>query len=201
MRVRQCHSPGTEGSLPPPLLAGKGLRLAGLVVLLGACGSAGGEATTGGVPGRGGAETGGSSGAGTGGAATGDRTSGGSGGIFATGGASTGRDGGPTPVDTPTVLDLVATLALGSAGAQSALATAGDISPSGDSIILRTYTAIWLWCRASTWASTLGAAPVELPSASEPQSEGLTFSADGTAWYSAGETATTIHQAKSSCSP
>jgi hypothetical protein len=78
--------------------------------------------------------------------------------------------------------------------------SAGDISPSGDSIILRTYTAIWLWCRGSTWATTFGAAPVELPSASEPQSEGLTFSADGKSWYSAGETSTTIYQGISICS-
>lgn len=110
------------------------------------------------------------------------------------------RAAGSTPADTPTVLELVTTLSIGSSGAQSALVTAGDISPSGDSVILRSYTAIWLWCRGSTWASTFGAAPTELPSASEPQSEGLTFSSDGKAWYSAGETATTIYQASASCS-
>jgi len=111
------------------------------------------------------------------------------------------RAAGDTPTDTTTVLALVATLSLGSSGSQGALVSAGDISPSGDSIILRTYTAIWLWCRGSTWANTFGAVPVELPSATEPQSEGLTFSADGKSWYSAGESATTIYQASSSCSP
>ena len=110
------------------------------------------------------------------------------------------RAAGTTATDTPTVLELVATLSLGSSGAQSALASAGDISPSDDSIILRTYTAVWLWCRGSTWATTFGAPPVELPSATEPQSEGLTFSADGKSWYSAGETSTTIYQAISGCS-
>jgi hypothetical protein len=110
------------------------------------------------------------------------------------------RAAGSTPADTPTVLELVTTLSIGSSGADSALVTAGDISPSGDSVILRSYTAIWLWCRGSTWASTFGAAPTELPSASEPKGEGLTFSSDGKAWYSAGETSTTIYQASASCS-
>jgi len=105
-----------------------------------------------------------------------------------------------TPTETPTVLELVATLSIGSSGAKSALVTAGDISPSGDSVILRSYTAIWLWCRASTWAGTFAVAPNRLPSASEPQGEGLTFSYDGKTWYSAGETSTTIYQASSGCS-
>jgi hypothetical protein len=111
------------------------------------------------------------------------------------------RAPGTTPADSPTVLVWVATLAIGSNGAQSALVAAGDIAPSGDSVILRSYAAIWLWCRASTWAGTFAVAPTELPSASEPQSEGLSFSSDGKAWYSAGETSTTLHQADSSCSP
>jgi hypothetical protein len=110
------------------------------------------------------------------------------------------RAPGSTPTDTPTVLELVATLSIGSSGAKSALVTAGDISPSGDSVILRSYTAIWLWCRASTWAGTFAVAPNELPSASEPQGEGLSFSYDGKVWYSAGETSTTIYQASSGCS-
>lgn len=110
------------------------------------------------------------------------------------------RAAGSTPADTPTVLELLATLSLPSSG-QGAQAAAGDISPSGESIILRTYTAIWLWCRASSWASTFGASPTELPSASEQQSEGLTFAADGQSWYSAGETSTAIYQGSASCGP
>jgi hypothetical protein len=111
------------------------------------------------------------------------------------------RAAGSVPADTPTALELVTTLSLGGSGGQGALATAGDISPGGDSIILRTYTAIWLWCRGSTWASTFSASPSELPSASEQQSEGLSFSADGKAWYSAGETSTAIYEGLSGCSP
>jgi hypothetical protein len=110
------------------------------------------------------------------------------------------RAPGTTPADSPTVLELVATLAIGSSGAQSALVTAGDIAPGGESVILRSYAAIWLWCRQGTWTSTFAVAPTELPSASEPQSEGLSFSSDGKAWYSAGETSTTLYQATSGCS-
>jgi hypothetical protein len=112
------------------------------------------------------------------------------------------RAPGSTPVDTPTVLESIATLALGTSGAQSALVTAGDISPSGDRVILRTYSAIWLWTRAvgTTLASTFADIPFELPSPSEPQGEGLTFSADGFSWYAAGEQESALYQGTCSSS-
>ena len=106
---------------------------------------------------------------------------------------------GTTPADTTTVLKLQATLSIGTSGKDNALVTAGDISPSGEAIILRTYKAIWQWCRQSDWASTFGIAPTQLPDATEPQSEGLTFSYDGRAWYSAGEGDPTIYQGLSTC--
>jgi hypothetical protein len=55
--------------------------------------------------------------------------------------------GSVTP-DQPTVLETLAALAIGTPGTQGALVTAGDISPTGDRVILRTYVAIWLWARA-----------------------------------------------------
>jgi hypothetical protein len=98
-----------------------------------------------------------------------------------------------------TVLEEVATLALGSAGQDSALATAGDISPTGDRVILRTYKAILLWPRLGSWTETFSAEPVELPSPNEKQGEGLTFSGDGKRWLSAGEQSAAIYSASSLC--
>jgi hypothetical protein len=110
------------------------------------------------------------------------------------------RAAGTTPPDTTTVLELQATLSIGVSGKTSALVTAGDISPNGDSIILRTRGAILLWCRQSTWASTFASAPAQLPDSVEPQAEALTFSADGKTWYSGGEGSTTIYQGVATCS-
>jgi hypothetical protein len=109
------------------------------------------------------------------------------------------RAAGTTPADTTTVLELQATLAIGTSGKDNALVTAGNISPSGDAIILRTCKAIWQWCRQSDWPSTFGAAPSQLPDATEPHGEALTFSYDGRSWYSAGEGAATIYQGLSTC--
>jgi hypothetical protein len=111
------------------------------------------------------------------------------------------RAPGSTPADQPAVLEAIATVVMGTAGAQSALVTAGDISPSGDRVILRTYTAISLWPRAagSSWAPTFAQSPVQVPSPTEPQGEGLTFSADGRAWYAAGEQESAIYQGLAVC--
>lgn len=109
------------------------------------------------------------------------------------------RAAGTTPVDTTTVLELQATLSIGTDGKDSALVTAGDISPNGDAIILRTYKAIWQWCRQSTWANTFSGDRTKLPEATEDQGEGLTFASDGKAWYSAGEGSTTIYQGLAAC--
>jgi hypothetical protein len=97
------------------------------------------------------------------------------------------RAAGTVAADSSTVLELQATLSIGTSGSNSELVTAGDISPSGDAVIVRSYTAIWLWCRQSTWTSTFSVTPTELPSATETQGEALTFSSDGLSWYSSGE--------------
>jgi len=110
------------------------------------------------------------------------------------------RAAGTTPADTTTVLELQATLSIGVSGKSSALVTAGDISPNGDSVILRTHGAILLWCRQSTWASTFSSAPAQIPDSVESQAEALTFSADGETWYSGGEGSTAIYQGVATCS-
>lgn len=108
------------------------------------------------------------------------------------------RATGNTPADTPTALEKVATIQIAATG-RGAQVTAGDISPNGDRVLLRTYTGILLWPRAATWAATFTAAPRMLAQPTEPQSEGLTFSADGRAWLSTGEQARAIYQAAVTC--
>lgn len=105
------------------------------------------------------------------------------------------RASGSTPVDKPTVLEKVASVQIGTAGEQSAQASAGDISPAGDRFIVRTYTNVLLWPRASTLAETFAAKPKTLTTVEEPQSEGLSFTADGNAYITMGERAQTIYQA------
>jgi hypothetical protein len=100
---------------------------------------------------------------------------------------------------TTTVLEQICELTIGSSGQNGTQISAGDISATGDRVILRTYTTISLFPRLSTWALTFAATPIVLPSATEPQSEGLTFNADGTAWLSAGEQSSTIYKGVATC--
>jgi hypothetical protein len=98
-----------------------------------------------------------------------------------------------------TVLEQICELTVGSSGQNGTQISAGDISANGDRVIIRTYTTISLFPRLSTWALTFAATPIVLPSATEPQSEGLTFNADGTAWLSAGEQSSTIYKGVATC--
>ena len=117
------------------------------------------------------------------------------------GNSSVFRASGTTPVRQSTVLEKVAGLTFGVPGSGSAHASAGDISPSGDRILIRTHTAILLWPRLADagWDTTFAAAPRSLPAHDEPQGEGLTFAADGHSWFSAGESDPTIYQGKENC--
>lgn len=105
-----------------------------------------------------------------------------------------------TPVDTPTVLEEIARVAFAPSG-QGALATAGDISPNGDRVLLRTYTDVYVWPLAA--GTSLDAAfrlePRVIPWAVEPQGEGVGFTADGTAWLAAGELSSNIYRAEATC--
>lgn len=75
------------------------------------------------------------------------------------------------------------------ARAGSALATSGEISPSGDIIVIRTYSAVWLWPRAAgqSIGNALAAAPCEAASAAEPQGEAIAFDADGLGYVTVSE--------------
>jgi hypothetical protein len=105
-----------------------------------------------------------------------------------------------TPADTPTVLEKVGNVMFQGTGT-GLQASAGDFSPTGDRIIIRTYAAILLFPRApgTTLAQAFAATPKTLPSPTEQQGEGLTFAADGLSWYSAGEQSPNLYQGKATC--
>jgi hypothetical protein len=110
------------------------------------------------------------------------------------------RAPGSTPPDTPTPLEEIGRLAFDPSG-QGANATAGDISPSGDRILVRTYTRVYVWPTAPGMPldAVFGLTPVTLDWAVEPQGEGITFASDGRAWLAAGEQEPTIYRAEANC--
>lgn len=97
-------------------------------------------------------------------------------------------------------LEWIAEVTIGQSG-QGAQASAGDISFSGDRILVRNYENALLWPRTpgQSLADALAEAPLTLQTASEPQSEGITFSADGTSWFSAGEQVLSLYRADATC--
>lgn len=103
--------------------------------------------------------------------------------------------------DAPAVLEKIAEIPLGDPGSRVDQATAGDISPSGDRALLRTYAEVLLWVRPPdmTWASVFAGAPLRLMAPNEPQSEAITFARDGRSWYSSGEQEPAIYQATETC--
>lgn len=83
----------------------------------------------------------------------------------------------------------------------SELVTAGDISPGGDLIILRTYTRVLLWPRPAGLpiGEALTRAPISLMAPDQPQGEGITFGADGRSWLGAGEADPSLFRAEATC--
>jgi hypothetical protein len=110
------------------------------------------------------------------------------------------RAPGNTPANMPTELELLTTVMLTGSG-QAAQVSAGDISPTGDRIMLRTYTRILVWPRlaGATVGPSLDAMPTDNPQPDQPQGEGLTFSADGSSWIAAGEQEKTIYEGVAEC--
>jgi hypothetical protein len=110
------------------------------------------------------------------------------------------RAPGSIPAGTPTLLEEIGRLAFDSSG-QGANATAGDISPTGDRVLLRTYTRVYIWPATPGMAldAVFGRTPVTRDWAVEPQGEGITFSMDGRAWLAAGEREPTIYRADANC--
>jgi hypothetical protein len=110
------------------------------------------------------------------------------------------RAPGNTPPNMPTELELLTTVMLTGSG-RDAQVSAGDISPTGDRIMLRTYTRILVWPRiaGATIGPSLDAMPTDNPQPDQPQGEGLTFSSDGSSWIAAGEQEKTIYEGVADC--
>ena len=70
-----------------------------------------------------------------------------------------------------------------------ALPTAGDISPDGTAIAIRTYATVWVWERApgASVADALRGRPCEAPSALEAQGEAIAFTAGGRGYVTVSE--------------
>lgn len=101
----------------------------------------------------------------------------------------------PWSPEQPVEMERVGTLALGAFG----LATAGDISPSGDAIVIRTYTTVFVWGReqGETVAAALARRPCRStrslrPSEVSRQLEAVGFDATGTAYFTTGEGAAAV---------
>ena len=70
--------------------------------------------------------------------------------------------------------------------------TAGDISVSGDEILLKTYLEIYYWPRANgeSIQDALSEEPLRLNYTAEPQGEAICFAADGSGFFTLSEMAT-----------
>ncbi len=96
----------------------------------------------------------------------------------------------PLSVDETMTLELVATLATTvDAGRGSERITAGDISPDGRFVLVKTYTRAYLWTRpeGATIEQTFATEPCDVPLAVEPQGEAIGFAADGMGYFTVSE--------------
>jgi hypothetical protein len=86
------------------------------------------------------------------------------------------------------VLDYVTTLSVPTA--VDGRLTAADVSPCGDSILLRLYNRLVelkLPAGETNFERIFGATPVDVPVANEPQGEAVAYSADGRTFFTASE--------------
>jgi hypothetical protein len=67
--------------------------------------------------------------------------------------------------------------------------TGGDISPAGDSILVRTYSRVFLWIRepGASIAEAMAGTVFSLPRRNEPQGESIGFAADGRGYFTISE--------------
>jgi len=90
----------------------------------------------------------------------------------------------PQSIETPMVLERVSTLPF-------PFATAGEISPSGDGILIKSYTHVYYWPRkpGQTVEKALSHPPSPWYYEPEPQGEALCWQADGKGYYTTSEEA------------
>jgi hypothetical protein len=99
------------------------------------------------------------------------------------------------------ILERVTDLTVGAAGTPAARATAGDISPTGDRILLRTYGSILLWARPPglSLGDAMATAPRHLAQPPQTKGEAIAFSADGRSWFAGGEGDTALYRSDEVC--
>jgi hypothetical protein len=88
----------------------------------------------------------------------------------------------PQSSQEPITLERVTTLGL-------SVVVAGDISPQGDEVLLKTYGQVFYWSRAagqSLWEA-LSVDPLPVPYTREPQGEAVAWAADATGYYTLSE--------------
>lgn len=88
------------------------------------------------------------------------------------------------------VMEYVTTLQFGSVSLPGGTeATAADIAPVGDAIVVRTYSSAFLWRRSPgmTVADALATEPCPIPVTDQGMGEALGFSADGRGYYTVPE--------------
>ena len=94
----------------------------------------------------------------------------------------------PHQPDTPRSLEAVTRFAV------PAEVKAGDFSPDGSAILLRPHAfgyradaLLWRWDRKTRLPALFASKPEKLPAAQEIQGEAITFSADGTSYFTVSE--------------
>ncbi|HEY6560204.1 MAG TPA: hypothetical protein VI072_23125 [Polyangiaceae bacterium] len=100
------------------------------------------------------------------------------------------RATGPIADGSSRPLTLVASLHFPRTGERgSDQVTSGAISPSGEYVLIKTYTMLYLWVRleGASIADTLRTAACRLPLVREEQGEALTFAPDGTGYLTTSE--------------
>jgi PKD repeat protein len=100
------------------------------------------------------------------------------------------RKPAPHEDGTTTTLEYIATLTFGVDPLPGNRATtAGDFSPLGDRIAIRTYDHAWMWRRdqAASVADAFATPPCDLNAPTERQGEAITFTTDGTGYLTLSE--------------
>jgi len=100
------------------------------------------------------------------------------------------RAQGPLEDAGKTALELVASLRFPKTGERgSDQVTSGAISPSGEYVLIKTYTVLYLWIRpeGTTIADALGRPACRVPLIAEEQGEALAFAPDGSGYLTTSE--------------
>ncbi len=96
----------------------------------------------------------------------------------------------PQSTSAPILMERVTTLTLDPVpglGDSGQGAVGGDIDPSGRYTLIKTYTKVFLWTRATPDAPLFSGEPVSVPYTVEPQGEAVAWAADGSGYFTVSE--------------